>query len=133
MILIIKTVLFVLHFVKAEKYTRFSSCNCSVNEEYAKLQVCNLKAIDRETVVTNVELDTLKNITNSSMHLHTYQATGTGRFNKYLFDYKDSVCDVIKDRSPSFILKQTKRIILKYSNIVRCEIPVSIFNKYDGI
>lgn len=130
MVISIKLIFCVICLVECEKYIRFSSCDCKVNKDYLNLTICNLKAISREKVLTNVELYVIKHVKNATVHFHTYKGTSTGRFNQFLFDYWANVCKVVKESSSmNFILKQTKRIMAKFSNAVRCDHPVKLVIK----
>lgn len=107
--------------VHCEKGIRFANCDCSVNKEYLNLTKCNLKAYSREKVLANVDFFLLKNVTNCTMHFSVFKATSTGRYFPYLFDYWGNFCAMVKEGSNiNFILKQTKRIMAKFSNSMKC-------------
>lgn len=123
----IEIIFYLICVVNCEKYIRFVNCKCKVNEDYLNLTVCNLKAISREKVLTNVDFYITKDVKNATLHLHFYKSTSTGRFNQFLFNHWGNVCEIVKEApSMNFILKQTKRIMAKYSNAVRCDHPVLI-------
>lgn len=107
--------------IRSEKYIRFVTCDCLVNNQYINLTKCNLKALSRETVTTNVEFFLTKEVINATAHLAVFKRSSSGQFYPFLFNYWGNVCDAVKE-SPNvnFLIKQTKRIIQKFSNAARC-------------
>ncbi|KAL5285008.1 hypothetical protein ACFFRR_007004 [Megaselia abdita] len=114
--------------IKGDKYIRFTNTNCSVNSDYACLTKCNLKALSRERVTSNVEVFILKDVLNATIHLTGFKMASTGRYNPYLVNYRARACDIIKEKPGiNFVLKQTLRVMRKYSNIVKCEQKAGLY------
>lgn len=134
--------LFVLTFLiggffilaKCEQYLRFANCDCKVNQKYLNLTKCNLKALAREKVTATVEFYMLEDVHNATIHLSVLKRSSSGRFYPFLFDYWANVCEAVKE-SPkvTFVIKQAKRIMEKFSNAVKCDHQVNIFGYFVNI
>lgn len=104
-----------------------ANCNCSVNNEYIDMKKCILKALSREKVITNVEFNLTKLVINATVHFSTKKMTSTGRYFPFLYDFWANVCEIVKENpNTNFILRQTKRILEKYSNAAICRHEVSV-------
>ncbi|KAL5285009.1 hypothetical protein ACFFRR_007005 [Megaselia abdita] len=114
--------------IKGEKYIRFTNCDCSGSSGYVNVTRCTLKALSRERVTNNIELHVLKDVLNSTVQLSTFKMTSTGRYNPFLVNFRAKLCDLIKEKpGVNLILKQTIRIMKKYSNIVRCQLKAGVY------
>lgn len=109
-----------------EKYLRFVNSDCVVSKKYLNLTKCNLKALEREKVTATVEFFTLEDIHNATIHLSVLKKSSSGRFYPFLFNYWANVCEASKE-SPkvTFVIKQTMRIMRKFSNGVKCDHEVN--------
>lgn len=117
-----------IYLINAEKYMKVVNCDCKVNEEYLNLTICNLKAISREKVLASVEFYMLQHVRNATAHAHLYKASGTGRYNPFLFDTWANVCQMKNMQSSvNYMLKLVARVASKFSNTVVCDHPVSNF------
>lgn len=118
-----------LAIIEGAKYLRLANCDCKVNNEYLNLTKCNLKALSREKVTTNVDFFLLKQISNVTSHISVFQMSSSGQFYPFLFNYWVNNCDVIKESSKvTFLAKQIKRIAQRYSNTAKCVLKVSCYN-----
>lgn len=116
--------------IEGDKIFRFASCNCDFNEEYINITKCELKALSREKVVTNVDVFILKDVFNGSLHLSLLKMSSSGQFYPFLVDYMGNGCELVKGTSTNFFLKQTVRIMRKFSNIAQCQHKVISFFFY---
>lgn len=112
--------------VSSENILKFYKANFDVNPEHIENSTCNLKVVDRNTVLANVDYDlklSMKNITARFQLFKFYN-----QFRPFLINNVFNLCKLLKNGDYyNFFVKLFYRLVVKNTNTFVCHHDVRIF------
>lgn len=128
MLLIFMFLLAISQFIHCETMSKLYNLRCDGNAKLVDNITCNLKALRRDMVIANLDLDVITTLQNVSAHFQVFK--NYNEFRPFLIDAKFNWCEAIHQKGiTGFYVNQMIRVLRKFSNIVKCKLKVGFLLK----
>lgn len=114
------------NLILSETISKLYNLQCHGSPKFVENATCLLKAVRRDMVVGNLNLDVISSLRNVSCHYKVFKYYN--QFRPFLIDARFNWCEAIHQRGiTGFYINQLMRVLRKFSNIVKCHLKVSYF------
>lgn len=105
--------------VSSENILKFYKTDFVFNHDYVENGTCNLKVVDRNTILANVEYDLVLKMTNVTAQFQMFKFYS--QFRPFLINSWFNLCQLIRNKdSYNFFVKLLYRIVAKTTNSFKC-------------
>lgn len=123
------TIAFVSIFLKtsfSEKILKIEKNECPMNPEFIANETCET-TVNGNILQSNVDYDVIKPMKNMILNVVLYKFTT--KYEQFLINEFIYLCDIINGKHPvwHYYVDKLYKVIVKYSNSIKCNLDVSIF------